>query len=518
MEGATVIKCCSPDIVRFSEGDPEDPINWSSRKKQAVVLILCVLSFVQNVENNIQAPGQPYLMLKYNISIDLASSGLSFYVLGFAMGPLICAPLSELYGRKLPYMLSWPLLIAATAPSAFADNIAIILLFRFFTGCCAGCSINNGTGVVADMYHNDKRAQAKAVACYAFSPLSGPCFGSLIGFFVAAAGWHGLWVVRVHLYACLVCWPLVFLLPETHGPTILGRRALALRFQGHIHAFSREQLEPMTLRDIIQRFLLRPAKMLIYEPICQGAAIWIGLAYGIVYFFFEVYPIVFIVQHKIPFHLCGVMFLFIPIGMLIVLALFQPLAKLFARLPLPGIVPKDMPLAEPESRLMFALSACAAMPISLFWFGWSSGPETHWIVPALAGILFGYSMTAIFMCFLAYMAEIYTVYSSSAVAANAFMRSIIAAIFPVITHSIIKATGTKWGLSLFASLSLGLIPIPLIFIRHGKELRARSRYAREAQDAIKQMGAYDVEEAKVFGTTETLVTRNETNDPVQAGA
>jgi hypothetical protein len=45
---------------------------------------------VQNVENNIQAPGQPYLMLKYNISIDLASSGLSFYVLGFAMGPLIC--------------------------------------------------------------------------------------------------------------------------------------------------------------------------------------------------------------------------------------------------------------------------------------------------------------------------------------------------------------------------------------------------------------------------------------------
>jgi len=55
------------------------------------------------------------------------------------------------------------------------------------------------------------------------------------------------------------------------------------------------------------------------------------------------------------------MFLFIPIGMLIVLALFQPLAKLFARLPLPGIVPKDMPLAEPESRLMFALSAWYAI-------------------------------------------------------------------------------------------------------------------------------------------------------------
>jgi len=29
-------------------------------------------------------------MAKYNINLELASSGLSLYVLGFAMGPLIC--------------------------------------------------------------------------------------------------------------------------------------------------------------------------------------------------------------------------------------------------------------------------------------------------------------------------------------------------------------------------------------------------------------------------------------------
>ncbi len=29
-------------------------------------------------------------MAKYNISLELASSGLSLYVLGFAMGPLVC--------------------------------------------------------------------------------------------------------------------------------------------------------------------------------------------------------------------------------------------------------------------------------------------------------------------------------------------------------------------------------------------------------------------------------------------
>jgi len=43
------------------------------------------------------------------------------------------------------------------------------------------------------------------------------------------------------------------------------------------------------------------------------------------------------------------------------------------------------------------------------------------------------------------MAQIYTIYSSSAAAANTFARSIVAAMFPVITQTIINATGTKWG-------------------------------------------------------------------------
>jgi hypothetical protein len=45
---------------------------------------------VGNTEDGTQAPGQSYLMEKYNIGVTLASSGLSFYVLGFATGPLIC--------------------------------------------------------------------------------------------------------------------------------------------------------------------------------------------------------------------------------------------------------------------------------------------------------------------------------------------------------------------------------------------------------------------------------------------
>jgi hypothetical protein len=57
------------------------------------VLHLCMSLHIFGVRSSdgcTQAPGQSYLMKKYHIGIDLASSGLSFYVLGFASGPLIC--------------------------------------------------------------------------------------------------------------------------------------------------------------------------------------------------------------------------------------------------------------------------------------------------------------------------------------------------------------------------------------------------------------------------------------------
>jgi hypothetical protein len=36
----------SPDLVKFDEHDPEDPINWPGRKKKSLVAILCLLSFI----------------------------------------------------------------------------------------------------------------------------------------------------------------------------------------------------------------------------------------------------------------------------------------------------------------------------------------------------------------------------------------------------------------------------------------------------------------------------------------
>lgn len=53
------------------------------------------------------APGVPELMVEFKSdSSELASFCVSVYVLGFAAGPMIFAPLSELYGRPIIYHIT----------------------------------------------------------------------------------------------------------------------------------------------------------------------------------------------------------------------------------------------------------------------------------------------------------------------------------------------------------------------------------------------------------------------------
>ena len=49
------------------------------------------------------------------------------------------------------------------------------------------------------------------------------------------------------------------------------------------------------------------------------------------------------------------------------------------------------------------------------------------------------------------------------------------------------------SVSLFGFLSLGLLPIPLLYIRYGPVLREKSHFAREARRVAAQMRAHEAE-------------------------
>ncbi|KAH8111848.1 MFS general substrate transporter [Phellopilus nigrolimitatus] len=393
-----------------------------------------------------------------------------------------------MYGRRLPYLISWPLLVATCAPSAYVNNFAVIIVFRFLSGCCAACALNNGGGVLTDMYMADMRSQAIAIAFYAASVFAGPCVALPVGFFIAANAGPELWVLRGYLFFTAVLLPVAFLLPETHGPTILAARSSRMRIRGVLGARATHELKQETTRRFLQVHIGRPFAMFVREPIIQAAAAWTSLAYGMVYLFFEVYPVVFYQHYNFSLQLTGLPFLAMVVGFFAAIFLNGHLVRFLERIPFPSILePQQRKNDSPEARLKLSLFACFLMTASLFWFAWTSGGEVHWIVPTLAGIPFGFAAITIFFVFLTYTAETYGIYANSANVCNSFCRSLVAAIFPLVAHSLVNSLGTKWGVSLFAFLSLGLIPIPLILLRYGAAIRGRSHYAQEAAGIVARM-------------------------------
>jgi multidrug resistance protein len=142
------------------------------------------------------APGVPQLMVDFkSTNSELASFVVSVFVLGFAVGPLFVAPLSENYGRLWVFHTCNLLFLSFTVACAVSNNLNMLIVFRFLAGCSAPYTI--GSGTIADLIVQEKRGVAMAL--FGMGPLMGPIIGPVAGGFLAqATGWRWVfWVITI---------------------------------------------------------------------------------------------------------------------------------------------------------------------------------------------------------------------------------------------------------------------------------------------------------------------------------
>lgn len=60
-----------------------------------------------------------------HVSKEVSILGISLYVEGMGIGPLLLGPLSEFYGRNPVYHISYSLFLIFSFPVAFAPNISM---------------------------------------------------------------------------------------------------------------------------------------------------------------------------------------------------------------------------------------------------------------------------------------------------------------------------------------------------------------------------------------------------------
>jgi len=149
-----------PYVISFIDSDPGDPKQLPPWKKWTIVATVSLVTFIAALGSSIYIGVLTEIEEEFGASEEVAILGLSLYILGFAVGPLIWAPMSEFTGRQVTLLTSFVGLTAFNAGTIAANDIVTLIVLRFFAGCFGACVFTNSNATLADIFDPAKRGLA----------------------------------------------------------------------------------------------------------------------------------------------------------------------------------------------------------------------------------------------------------------------------------------------------------------------------------------------------------------------
>lgn len=282
-------------LVEFDGPDDKlHPQNWVVAENVVVSLVLSFVTFTATFASSIFSPAIPAVVEQFRVSNIVGVLTISLYVLGFATGPILWSPMSEVYGRKIPLLISslgYPIF---QLPVAVAHDLQTIMICRFFRGFFGACPLVVVGAVFADMF--DDGDIGLAVTALSASVFTGPLLAPIIGGFIAINSSLGL-----ALDALSNCYPRVYRV-FTFG--VASGRDVPTDHTSRKGGISPSKDEELIHTRQTGRSRDRVPRSAGEEPYSAGThavhrtyrthAFHIhGLIYGLLYLFLSFYPIVF---------------------------------------------------------------------------------------------------------------------------------------------------------------------------------------------------------------------------------
>ncbi|PYH97260.1 MFS general substrate transporter [Aspergillus ellipticus CBS 707.79] len=460
-------------LVKFEKGDPEDPKNFNSWHKAYLTFQMSVLALAGALGSSIVAPGQSAIAEYVHVGEEVSVLATSLYILGWAVGPVLWGPISEVYGRRwgmLPAVFGLGLFSIATAVS---KNAASIFITRFIGGIFGSAPISNVGAALSDIYTPKERGTA--VTFLAMCITGGPTLAPIIGSAIVTdsrLGWRWtLWIESIFAFTIAIISTLT--LRETYSPVLLKRKARRTReITGDGRYWHPHEKENIRIENAATQHFIRPLRMLFTESIMACVALYASFTYSLIYLCLQVFPIVFEEERGYSPVVASLPFLGILFGVMCALAINFASQAWYAK-----AMHRNGGKVIPEARLPPMLIGGLLLPAGLFWLGWTAAPKYSWVLPTVAGGFIGAGFNIIFQQCLNYLIDTYGPYSASAISANTTLRSLLAAGLPLAAKPMFHNLGVGPAASLLGGIACLALPIPLIFIKYGPSLRRKSNFA-----------------------------------------
>jgi MFS family permease len=123
--------------------DPYNPINWPFKKKVITTVLYGFTTMGSTWASSVFSPAISQVASDFHVGTEVSSLGISLLLFGFGLGPLIWAPLSEVYGRKPAVLAPYFLAAVFSFATATAKDIQTVLITRFFAGLFGSAPVTN---------------------------------------------------------------------------------------------------------------------------------------------------------------------------------------------------------------------------------------------------------------------------------------------------------------------------------------------------------------------------------------
>ncbi|KAI1300633.1 MFS transporter [Xylaria venustula] len=466
------------DIVDFDvAGDAENPIEWPAAYKWGLVFLLSFLAFTVTFTCISVVPIANQIVYDLdNGHVSKSSSVLlvTIWELGEAAGPLLLAPLSEVFGRYPVMNGANVLFILATALAAMSQSTPLFIGARALTGLSVASNVL-GPAIVGDMFVSEQRGSA--ISFIALAPLIGGSLGPAIGGAIAETlGWR--WVLWLSVCLALACEIAFFAcFRETYKVAVLRRRAARLRKEtGNPKLRTVFDMDDRkSSRHKIWECAVRPAIVLSGSSVLQVLSLHGAVSFSYYYVFSTTLPDILQQLYGLSASASGLAFLSFSIGSIIsVMFLNVLLDRIYIKLR-----EQHKGTGAPEFRLPVGIVGAFVLPLSLAAYGWAS--QMRLPLPVLlfvVGVL-GTALILVYLPLNAYVVDAFGLYAASGMTAIIVTRCLMSTLLPLATDPLVRKFGWGPGVSILGGIGLLIAPIPIFVFRYGSRWRQLSKYTKD---------------------------------------
>ncbi|KAL4816673.1 major facilitator superfamily domain-containing protein [Aspergillus spinulosporus] len=478
--------------IRWEKNSKDHPRNWSSSRKMYDSSLVMFLELYTTVISTTGASAAELALHDYRASkMTLLVAFSLVYQLGQAVGGLIIPPSSDLFGRRMPYLLSCALFSLSSLIVGAVPHLSAVFIGRFFSGFASAVPSVVVSGTVEDQFSTERRVwivllwNAAATVGLAFWPVYASCI-TLI------ASWR--WIFYSAAIVTGFCNVLLLGIRESRPSKLLAKKIAIIHIEYPDAELRYHTADPFpTFQVFIDIVIIRSMVMIITEPILVIISAVSTISWGVIYLFTESLNVS-LKALDLSRTEASWSFLALIIGVIL-----GAIPHIWEVQQLKEKRKMSIPI-EPEDKLSGFIYGTIALAAGLLWFYATTPPAiaaTHPLLPTAALVPIGLGVNEIAYTLSGYLTDMYTVYAASAFAGLAFVRAVVAGVAPLIGHILFPVEHSIVPGYVVAGIGTMFCGVPFIFYRVGRKMRERSKFAKYSVEVERLTRVERVEEMQL---------------------